>query len=108
MIGPDDEACPYCATSDGIQQTSDTGRTQAWACDRCNTEWAISVIRPDSRAATLLNDLGAATEEIRRLRWKLTQLIALANDAATLPDQELRDRLLALATRATLAQCPQR
>jgi ribosomal protein L37AE/L43A len=108
MIGPDDEACPYCATSDGIRQTSDTGRTQAWACDRCNIEWAISVIRPDSRAAALLNDLGAATEEIRRLRWKLTQLIALANDAATLPDQELRDRLLALATRATLAQCPQR
>lgn len=106
MIGSDDEACPYCATSDGIRQTSDIGRTQAWACDRCSTEWAISVIRPDSRAAALLNDLGAAAEEIRRLRWKLTQLIALADDAATLPDQELRDRLLALAARATLAQFP--
>lgn len=100
MIGPDDETCPYCTSSDGIRQTSDTGRTQAWACDRCDTEWAISVIRPDSRAAALLNDLGVAAEEIRRLRWKLIQLIALADDAATLPDQELRDRLLVLATRA--------
>ncbi|MCA1675798.1 MAG: hypothetical protein LC799_27680, partial [Actinobacteria bacterium] len=98
--------CPYCATSDRIRQTSDTGRTHAWACDRCNTEWAISVIRPDSRAAALLNDLGAAAEETRRLRWKLTQLIALADDAATPPDQELRDRLLTLATRATLTQFP--
>ncbi len=76
MIGSDDEACPYCVSSDGMRQTSDTRRTQAWACDRCNTEWAISVIRPYSRAAALLNDLGAAAEEIRRLRWKLTQLIA--------------------------------
>jgi hypothetical protein len=33
-------------------------------------------------------------------------VITLADDAATLPDQELRDRLLALTDRAKLAQRP--
>jgi hypothetical protein len=45
----------------------------------------------------LLADLGAAAEEIGRLRWKLAQVIAVADDAPGLTDRELRDRLLVLA-----------
>jgi hypothetical protein len=52
---------------------------------------------PDSRTAALLGNLGAAAEEIGRLRWILRQIIALANDAPQLSDVELRTRLLALA-----------
>ena len=71
--------CPYCETTTAVRQTSDTGRIQAWACDRCNTDWAFTV--PDSRTAAPLGDLGATAEEIRRLRWKLAQVVAVANDA---------------------------
>jgi hypothetical protein len=87
--------CPYCGATSGVRQTSDTGRIQAWACDRCNTDFAFTV--PDSRTAAPLGDLGAAVEEIGRLRWKLAQVVALADDAVWLTDQQLRDRLLALA-----------
>jgi hypothetical protein len=52
---------------------------------------------PDSPTAALLGDLGAAVEEIGRLRWKLAQVTALADDAVGLTGEQLRDRLLALA-----------
>jgi hypothetical protein len=45
----------------------------------------------------VLADLGAAAEEIGRLRWALRQVIALAEDARGLTNAQLRDRLLALA-----------
>jgi hypothetical protein len=51
---------------------------------------------PPSRPAYLA-DLGAAAEEIGRLRWALRQVIALAEDAPGLTDAQLRERLLALA-----------
>ena len=95
--------CPYCGTISGVRQTSDTGRIQAWSCDRCDTDWAFTV--PDSHTAALA-DLGAAAEEIGRLRWKLTQVVTLADDSVGLTDQELRTRLLALAARAGLEQWP--
>jgi hypothetical protein len=88
--------CPYCGATTAVRQTSDTGRIQAWACDRCDTDWAFTV--PDSRtAAALLGELGAAAQEIGRLRWVLRQIIALAYDAPHLTGEQLRDRLLALA-----------
>jgi ribosomal protein L37AE/L43A len=89
--------CPYCRTSEHIRQTTDTGRIQAWACDRCDTIWAFTV--PDSRTAALLGDLGAVAREIRRLRWTLAQVITLADQASWLTDRELRTRLLALVLR---------
>jgi hypothetical protein len=55
------------------------------------------VVRPDSRAAVLLTDLGAAAAEIGRLHRVLRQIITLADDAPTLPDVELRARLVTLA-----------
>jgi hypothetical protein len=63
---------PYCRTTRGARQTSDTGRIQAWACDHCDTDWTFTV--PDSRTVALLGDLGAAAEEIGRLRWTLRLL----------------------------------
>jgi ribosomal protein L37AE/L43A len=92
------DACPYCRTSDRIRQTSDTDRVQAWSCDHCGTDWAYSL--PDTRAAVLpTTDLGAVAQEIGRLRWIVRQLCALVDDAPTITNAELRDRLLALAVR---------
>src|SRR5947209_1732906 len=87
--------CPYCGATSGVRQTSDTGRIQAWSCDRCATDWAFTV--PDSRtAAALLGDLGAVAQEIRRLRWTLAQVITLADEMPKLTDVELRTRMLML------------
>jgi hypothetical protein len=38
-------------------------------------------------------------EKIERLRWALSQIIALADEAPGLTDEQLRERLLTLATR---------
>jgi hypothetical protein len=94
--------CPYCGTTSGVRQTGDTGHIQAWSCDRCDTSWAFTV--PDSRTAAYLVDLVAAAAEIHRLRWTLRQVIALADDAPQLADEQLRARLLVLADRARLVQ----
>jgi hypothetical protein len=59
-------------------------------------DWAISVANPHLRS-TCLADLGAAVEEIGRLRWVLRQIIALADNAPTITNEQLRDRLVALA-----------
>jgi hypothetical protein len=92
---PVPQRCPYCRTITGVRQTSDTGRIQAWACDRCATDFAFTV--PDSRtAAALLGDLGAVAQEIRRLRWTLAQVITLADEMPKLTDVELRTRMLML------------
>jgi hypothetical protein len=86
--------CPCCGITSSVRQTSDTGRIQAWACDHCDTDWAFTV--PNSRTAGLLGDLGAAAQEIRRLRWALAQVITLADEIPKLTDAELWDRLLML------------
>jgi len=57
----------------------------------------MTVVRPVSPAHALLADLGAAAEEIGRLRWYLQQVITLADEAPTLTDEQLRTRLLVLA-----------
>jgi hypothetical protein len=58
------------------------------------------VIRPDSRAAALLTDLGAAAQESGWLRWVLRQVVMLADNAPGFIDEQLRNRLTALADRA--------
>jgi hypothetical protein len=60
-------------------------------------------VSPGGRPA-YLTDHGAAAEEIGWLRWTLTQVIALADDAPGLTDEQLRDRLLALAGPGTPSQ----
>jgi ribosomal protein L37AE/L43A len=98
VTDPATVACPYCRTSDRTRRTTDTGRIRAWSCDNCGTDWAFSLVRPDSRAAALLTtDLAAAAQEVGRLRWALAQVVTLADEMPKLADVELRTRLLALA-----------
>jgi hypothetical protein len=72
-------------------------KVKAWSCT-CGTNWAItSTPRP-----AYLIDLCAAVEEIGRLRWRLAaQIVALADAAPTITNEQLRDRLLALAESCT-------
>ena len=67
--------------------------------------WAISLVNHGQRPA-YFDRLAATVERLGATRSVLRAVITLADDSATLPDTELRDRLLALADRAKLAQCP--
>lgn len=97
MTSPTDDACPRCEATTGVRQITGTSpKVRAWSCTACGLDWAISVVNPHLRAGYL----AAAAEEIRRLRWTLRQVITLADDVPTITDQQLRDRLLALAQRA--------
>jgi hypothetical protein len=60
--------------------------------------WAISPVNHGQRPAYF--------EQLGATRSVLRAVITLADDVATLSDTELRDRLLALADRARLAQHP--
>jgi hypothetical protein len=96
MVATDD-ACPYCGSTSGVHAQPAPPKVQAWSCSVCITEWEISLVRPDSRAAALLGDLGATADEVGRLRWTLRQLCTLADQAPTISNKQLRDRLTALA-----------
>ncbi|MGH3833533.1 MAG: hypothetical protein ACRDRS_24375 [Pseudonocardiaceae bacterium] len=94
------ESCPGCGATTGVLRTTGTAPTiQTWSCTTCGLNWVISMVNPHLRS-THLADLAAAVEEIGRLRWTLRQVITLADDAPQLTDQQLRDRLLALACHA--------
>jgi hypothetical protein len=91
-IGPADEACPGCGDTTGVQPTPGISpRVKAWSCTACQTDWAVTVVNPQPYFDRLA---------------VLRAVITLADDAATLLDQELRDRLPALADRARPAQRP--
>jgi hypothetical protein len=60
--------------------------------------WAISPVNHGQRPAYF--------EQLGATRSVLRTVITLADEAATLPGKELRDRLLALADRARLVQRP--
>lgn len=86
------ETCPGCHTTDQVRSAGNTLNTEAWACDGCGMGWAVSLVNPHlrDRASDYAEQLGAA-------RWLLGQVVALADEAPTLTDRELRHRLLALA-----------
>lgn len=92
---PVPELCPYCRATSGVQSTSAPPGVQAWTCTACETNGAITTVNPKPGPA-YFDQLGAAVEEIGRLRWKLAQVVALADEAVALTDQQLRHRLLAL------------
>ncbi len=57
---------PLLPAPTGVQPITGTSPVvQAWSCTACGTNWAITCT---PRPAYLV-DLGAAVEEIRRLRW---------------------------------------
>jgi hypothetical protein len=65
---------------------------------------ACSAPRATRPRPAYLADLGAAAEEIGRLRWALRQVVALADEAPALTGAQLRQRLLALAERTSVAR----
>jgi len=94
------ESCPGCGAITGVLRTTGIAPTiQTWSCTTCGLNWVISVVNPHLRPAHLA-DLTAAAEDIGRLRHTLRQVITLADDAPTLTDQQLRDRLLTLVSDA--------
>lgn len=93
----DIDPCPYCGITSGVQRITGTSpRVQAWSCTACQTKWAITTVNPQ----LYLDRLAATVEQLCATRSLLRQVLTLAEDAATLPDKELRDRLLALADRS--------
>jgi hypothetical protein len=103
VTGGTAEACPYCRETTRVAPTLGISpRVQAWSCRACTTQWAITTVTPQP----YLDRLTASVEQLGATRSVLRQVISLADDVATLSDTELRDRLLALADRARLAQRP--
>ncbi|MBV8543049.1 MAG: hypothetical protein JO364_13825 [Pseudonocardiales bacterium] len=93
------ESCPGCGATTGVLRTTGTAPTiRTWSCTTYGLNWMISAVNPHLRPAHLA-DLAAA-EDIGRLRWALRQVITLADDAPTLTDRQLRDRLLTLVSDA--------
>jgi hypothetical protein len=103
VTDPTDEACPGCGDTTGVQPTPGSSpRVKAWSCTACRPAWAITVVNPQ----LYFDRLAATVEQLGATRSALRQMVTLADDGATLLDKELRDRLLALADRARLAQRP--
>ena len=65
---------------------------RAWSCAVCRTDWAFAVVNPQP----YFDQLAATVERLSATRSVLRRIIALAEDSATLSNQELRDRLTAL------------
>ncbi len=59
-----------CWSGEAVRQTSCTPRVQAWACDRCDSGWAVTVVNP----RPFLGGIAAAVAE----HSAAEQVIALA------------------------------
>jgi ribosomal protein L37AE/L43A len=92
----DDEACPGCGATSGVQSMPAPLKVQAWTCTACRTNWAITTVNPSPQP--FFDRLAATVEQLGATRSRLRQVCALPDDAATITDQQLRDRLLALAS----------
>jgi hypothetical protein len=93
VTDPTDDACPGRGATSGVQSTLAPPKVQAWTCTACRTDWAITIVNPQP----YFDRLAATVEQLDATRSVLRQVVSLADDAATLSDLELRDRLLALA-----------
>lgn len=90
------EGCPGCGQTQGVELTRSTSRVSAWKCTRCGLNWAVSVVNPRLRRDYPVA-LAAVVERLSGTRLILREVITLADEASTLTDLELRDRLRALA-----------
>jgi hypothetical protein len=87
------DPCPHCGTTTGVQLVTDTPpRVRAWSCTACDTNWAITDVKP----RRFLDHL-TATVELAAARSVLREIITLADQATMLTDEQLRFRLRALA-----------
>jgi hypothetical protein len=88
--------CPFCRTTTGVHLVTDSPpKVRAWSCAACRTDWAIAVANPRPFVDHL-----AASVELAAARSMLRQVIALAEEAPALPDDQLRARLVDLARTA--------
>jgi transposase-like protein len=88
--------CPSCGGTSGVRVRSGTSPgVRAWSCAACRTDWAITVANP----RPFLDHL-ATSVELAAARAMLRQVIALAEQAPALPDDQLRARLVDLAKTA--------
>ncbi len=94
VTGPADvNPCPSCGGTSGVRvRSSVSPGMRAWSCVACRTDWAIAVVTP----RPFLDHL-TATVELAAVRSMLRQVIALADEAPALPDDQLRARLADLA-----------
>ncbi|MGH4007516.1 MAG: hypothetical protein ACRDTH_05005 [Pseudonocardiaceae bacterium] len=91
-----DDGCPACGTTSVQQLTSVSPVVVSGSCAACQLHWALTAVNPQP----FFDRLAAAVDQLGAARSVLRAAIALAEEAATLTDGELRDRLLALADRA--------
>jgi ribosomal protein L37AE/L43A len=63
----EDEACPYCGETHGVQPMPAPPKLAAWSCSACGLDWMITVVNPHLRSAYTVH-LAAAVAEIHRLR----------------------------------------
>jgi ribosomal protein L37AE/L43A len=85
--------CPSCGTTTGVRLITGTSpRVRAWSCSTCRTDWAIAVVNP----RPFLDHL-TATVELAAARSVLRGIIALAEQAPALPDDQLRAHPVDLA-----------
>jgi len=97
MTDPADlDPCPYCGGTCGVQRITNTPpKVQGWSCQECGTGWWIGVVNPRPYL-----DYLAGVVELAAARSVLRRLIALADQALALPDDQLRARLADLTRTA--------
>jgi hypothetical protein len=97
VTDPHDEACPGCRKTVDVRQVLATPPgVYEGACSGCGMGWAITTVNPQP----YLDRLTAAVERLTAARSLSRRLHALAEEAPMITNEELRDRLLALADRA--------
>jgi hypothetical protein len=97
VTGPADvNPCPSCGDTTSVQPTPGISpRVKAWSCAACRTDWAITVANP----RPFLDHLTASVE-LAAARSVLRAVIALADEAPALTDDQVRARLVDLARTA--------
>lgn len=94
MTDPADvNPCPSCGGTSGVRVNSGASPgVRVWSCSACRTDWAITVVNPRPYL-----DYLAGWVEVAVARSVLRQVIALAEQAPVLSDEQLRARLVDLA-----------
>jgi hypothetical protein len=83
-------SCPGCGEIEGVAQTRSAPRVAV----QMRNVLAISLVNHEQHSA-YFDRLAATVEHLGATRSVLRAVITLADDTVTLPDKELRDRLLA-------------
>lgn len=83
-------------TGTGVQPMPAPPKVAAWTCTACGTEWACTTTNPQLH----LDRFTATVGQLAAARSILREVVALADDAPQLADEQLRARLPTLAIKA--------